>query len=242
MWVEAILTKDDLATLLVDLCPLTIALDQTGRGEHYLRLLNPKDVALVEGRGLRVTCEAELHWPVLGIDAPMRAESLTMLLNVGLSPAVDGELLSFKPEIESLDVAWVPNLFDGRITDKLNHELGERHVELSWHFFQTLSHVFELPGVLHPATALDLRVGWGKVRVTDEAMVMAVSFNTHVLQSPASDRMVEPRPASVPATRTLAPPPARGVSVPLPVAVAGAAALLGVAVYAAFGATQRLWR
>jgi hypothetical protein len=28
MWVEAILTKDDLATLLVELCPLTLALDQ----------------------------------------------------------------------------------------------------------------------------------------------------------------------------------------------------------------------
>lgn len=238
MWVEAILTKDDLATLLVDLCPLTIALDQAAGGEHYLRLQNPRDVALVEGRGLRLTCEAELHWPVLGIDAPVRVESLTMLLNVGLSPSLDEEVLAFRPEVESMDVAWVPSLFDGRITDKLNDELGKRHIELSWHFFKTLSHVFELPGVLRPATALDLRVGWGKVRVTNEAMVLAVSFNTHVLQSPASDRLAEPRAAL--ATPTLARVPPRDVSVPLPVALAGAVALLGVAVYVAFGAARRL--
>jgi hypothetical protein len=242
MWVEAILTKDDLATLLADLCPLTIALDETSGGEHYLRLLNPEGVALVPERGLRLTCEAELHWPVLGIDAPVRAKSLTMLLNVGLAPSLDGEVLAFRPEVESMDVAWVPNLFDGQIADKLNQALANRRVELSWNFFKTLAHTFELPSALHPATALDLRVGWGKVRVTEQAMVLVVSFNTHVLQGPAGDRLPEPRPASTLTTRPLTRPPARALSIPFPVAVAGAAALLGVVLYAAFGAQHRGWR
>jgi hypothetical protein len=242
MWVEAILTQADLATLLADLCPLTIALDETSGGEHYLRLLNPEQVTLVPERGLRLTCEAELHWPVLGIDAPVRAKSLTVLLNVGLSPSPDGEVLAFTPEVESMDVAWVPNLFDGQIADKLNHELAKRHVALSWDFFKTLSHVFALPAALHPATALDLRVGWGKVRVTEEAMVLAVSFNTHVRKGPTGDPLAEPHVASTLETPARAHPLARAVSVPLPVAIAGAAALLGVAFYAAFGGQPRGWR
>jgi hypothetical protein len=76
----------------------------------------------------------------------------------------------------------VPAVIDRGITAKLNQELTQRHAELSWNFGSTLSHVFELPHSLKPLDGLDLQVRWGKIRVTEEAMVMAVSFRPKVLR------------------------------------------------------------
>jgi hypothetical protein len=43
-----------------------------------------------------------------------------------------------------------------------------------------LSHRFHLPPLLESLDSLSLNVAWGKVRVTDEAMVLAISFHAAV--------------------------------------------------------------
>jgi hypothetical protein len=243
MWVEAILTRDDLAAFVAELCPLTIALGQATGTDHYLRILNPKDVVFVEDRGLRLTCEAEILWPVLRIDVPIRIESLTLMLELEVE-AIDGEeVIRLKPALESLDVSWVPHLVDLKVTDKINQELAK--VDLGWRFFRTLSQVFDLPSSVAPVDALDVRVAWGKLRVTPEAMVLAVSFHTRVLhvgEARLSREAFAPKPA--PPAKALAPASAAGlqVRVPMPIAIAGGAALVGVASFLAFRAVSSLGR
>src|SRR6187399_1927040 len=180
MWVEAILSKDDLATVLTELCPLSIALGGGSDPAHYIKFMNPGNVSLVADRGLRLTCEAEICWPVLGVEVPVHVESLTLMLGLTLESALGEEALLFKPALEDIDLAWVPNHFEGKITERLNQQLSQKHIEFSWRFFQTLSHVFELPTLLRPVNALELSVAWGKVRLTEEALVLAVSYHTRI--------------------------------------------------------------
>jgi len=261
MWVEAIFSKDDLAALFADFCPLTIALGQGTGTDHYLRILNPKDVALVENRGLRLTCEAEILWPVLGIDVPIRVESLTLMLGLELSPREGEEVIALKPVLEDIDVSWVPQLFDRKVKEKINHELGKHQAALSWRFFRTLSHFFALPELLNPVGGLDVKVAWGKLRVAEEAIVLAVSFHTHVARGvtlsksddlfSSAETRVLPADGSLLAgdlrrdntsilTRAKAKSPM--VRVPVPIAVAGAAALVGVGAYLVVGTATRLLR
>lgn len=245
MWVEAILTKDDLSLVIAELCPVTLALGDGAPGEQYLTLLNPTDVSLVPERGLRVTCEAEVRWPVLGVEVPVRVASITLLLSVVLTPDLGEEVLAFKPELEAMDLSWVPSVVDAAIVEKINQELSRKQVELTWHFTKTLSHLFALPRLLSPVNALDVRVAWGKVRVSEEAMVMAVSLHTHVLREEAGEQAlarVSSAPIAPSASKRPSAFPRNTIGVPFPLAIAGAAALSGMAAVVAFGATSSLWR
>jgi hypothetical protein len=178
MWLEAVFSRKDLESLAAQFVPLKILLRK--EADRHIEVTGVRDISLVPDRGLRLTCQADVRWPFLGIELPVRLETLTALL----TPAVTepGDRLSFSMQIEDLDLATVPAVLDRTIADKLNVELAEHDVDLAWNFARTLSHRFELPSSLEPVDGLDLRVRWGRVRVTEEAMVMAVSFQPSVLR------------------------------------------------------------
>ena len=245
MWVEAILSKDDVTAVITDLCPLTIHLGQDPTEGQYIRLSAPRDISIVEDRGLRFTCHAEIRWPVLGIEVPLGVESLTITLSPAVAPDVGEHVLHFRPQLENIDLSWIPGMFDRRIADKINQELENKHVELSWRFAETLSHRFGLPSLLLPISALDVEVAWGKVRVTSEAMVMAVSFHTRVVRHQQGDLepvALERSPHQAKAKLETPLRRSTGVRVPTPVAAFAATALFGMAAYMAIGATSRAWR
>jgi len=194
-------------------------------------------VSIVVDLGLRVTCNAAIRWPVLGIDVPIDVPSITMTLGLSMGP--EGEhVLAFRPQVEAIDVSWIPEVFDRRIVEKINQELQEKHLEIAWRFAQTLSHRFALPGFLRPIAALDLGVVSGKVRIRDEAMVMAVTFKTHVVRDNASPiRPIAAGPSiEKPATRRQALRGRTGIG------TVAATALAGVGAYLAFGAMTWAWR
>jgi hypothetical protein len=180
MWLEAVLAREDLESLISELMPLTIRLGHDG--EHHIQLSDARDVSLVAATGLRVTCRAGAHWPVLGIDIPVRIETLTAIMKPVVIRTEQGDTLAFTLEIEQADVTGVPSLVERSVIGTLNHELAQRQVELSWNFASTLSHMFQLPSSLQQVDQLDLQVRWGKVRVTEEAMVLAVSFRPTVIR------------------------------------------------------------
>ncbi len=135
------------------------------------------------------------------------------------------------PGGEDIDVSWIPHLFDRQVK-KINHELGKQRAALGWRFFQTLSHFFALPELLDPVRGLDVQVAWGRLRVSEDAVVLAVSFHTKVARraklracASPSHRLPSRGAATVaPLARRMAKP--AKVNVPLPIAVAGGAALL----------------
>jgi hypothetical protein len=182
MWLEAVFSKGDFVLLAEELLPLTIHLGHPVTADHYVQLNGPADVSLVEGKGLRLACKAQVRWPVLGIDIPVNVDSLTVLLEPSVATTLGEDEAVFKLEIESADVAWVPALVDRGIVHSINEALNKKGAELHWQFAKTLSHVFGMPEFLQPLHALSLKVAWGKVRTTEEAVAFAVSFHTRAIR------------------------------------------------------------
>ncbi len=176
MWIETILSKEDLTTLAIQFMPLELKLSE--RGE--LAVSDPTDITLVPGVGLRLVCKAKLHWPVLGIVVPVTLNSLTIVLRPEMVQRTTGDALVFKVEIEHADIAGVPTMIDDKITAKVNEELAAKHVELSWGYPTTLSHVFKLPAAIAPIDTFEIDVARGKVVVTENAVTLAFSFHATV--------------------------------------------------------------
>jgi hypothetical protein len=236
MWVEAIIAKEDLAKVIGELCPLRITIGEDGS----VLLLDPRDIGLVPGTGLRMTVTSEIHWPFLGIHIPVSIRSATLEVRPEILDTPQGNTLTFKLRLDDVDIAMLPALLDRGIVERVNKELEAKHIELAWGFTKTLSHVFELPDALASARALDLRATAGRVQITTEAVALAVSFRATV-----EPRGVGPAPSSTPsstAPRTPLPPPAaspsaslRGIRALLERSPAAVAAMCGMGFVAGMG-------
>src|SRR5258708_31068651 len=70
VWLEAILTRDDLVSIIGRLAPMTISLGESTSDDQSVHLTEVAGVSLVGGEGLRVTCRAWIEWPLLRITGP----------------------------------------------------------------------------------------------------------------------------------------------------------------------------
>lgn len=239
MWLEAIVSQEDFASLAVELLPLSVHLGPLD-SEHYVFLSAATEVELVQGRGLRIRCNAQIRWPILGMDIPINIGGVTLLAEPSV-PA-DGESLLFELRLEHADVAWVPSGLEAKIVDAINDALRENSRDLSWNFTKALSHEFRLPELLQPLRALGLKVAWGKVRTTHDAMVLAVSFNALAIRDDEVGRArheeIATNGASTP-VRHLEPP--RPIEQASPVAVAIATALALTTAFLTFRGLYRLF-
>jgi hypothetical protein len=252
MWVEAIVSLEDFQSLAAELFPVRVHLGGDD-SDHYLFLSAISDASLVEGRGLRLVCDAQIRWPVLGMDVPINVDRLTVMLEPSV-PHEGGELY-LGVQLEHADVAWVPALLDTKIVGAINEALHKRREDLSWNFARALSHELPLPEMLQPLRALGLKAAWGKTRVTSEGVVLVVSFQAHAIpkdlaqdeaadparlgSEPAAPSPASRRPVLVPAFPTLSdrPSPA-AVALGTTVALVGTY-LLGRLGYALLTGTRR---
>ena len=245
MWIEAIISQDDFESLAVELLPLAIHLGASD-SEHYLLLSAATALSLVEGRGLRFTCNAQIRWPVLGVDVPINVHGLTVLVEPSVAEGSDSLQLGI--QLERANVSWLPALVDAKIVEAVNEALHRRRADLSWNFAETLSHEFALPELVQPLRALNLKAGWGKVRVTAEAMVLVISFRASAITTSASKVIDEQeeglRPpaadfAVAPARRRAGPPSVIERASPGTIAIASAIVL--AAGYLTFRGAVRLF-
>jgi len=244
MWIEAIIPVEDLRRTLAEFAPLKIRLGDDG-GE--LALDAPSETTLVPDKGVRIVCAAQLHWPVLGVNVPVTMKSLIVLLRPVIETHDGVDALVFKLEIEHADFAMLPAVIDTSITSLVNDELAKKHVELSWRYADTLSHVFNLPTLLEPAEALALSVTSAVVKVTSEALGLAISLRSDIRRGrdngpkdapPASDPPPPSKAAVAPTTS------ARPLLSPVAIAVRGVVAALALGAVFALGRASRprnLW-
>lgn len=248
MWLEAILSRDDLTRILGEALPVAVQLGDES-AHHTLALYEPEAVTLEAGRGLRLICKARVHWPLMGIELPIVLHTLT----VDLAPEigrVDGhDALFFRIEVVESDLAGVPAVLDRAIARAINVRLDATRHALKWDFTKTLSAVLGLPEILDPLEGLALEVAWGKIRVTEEAVILAVSFHSQVRRhgdaptagaTPAAAKST-PSPARLRASRAsrAAPPPGADAAM---LRAALTAAAFGLAAGAGFFALRALAR
>jgi hypothetical protein len=195
MWTETILARDDIDRLLAQLMPFTLDLGSDG---DHVTLTDPEPVELVPEQGVRLKCAAKLRWSVLGIAVPLTVRSVTLMLRPSVTRGDHGrDVLSFALEIEHADLSGIPEFIDERITDKANEAIRERQGALAWDFSSTLSRSVDLPAAFGQDRRLSVDAAWGKIRVTDEALVMAMSFHA-LVTDPESQRIpLDPTPPVV---------------------------------------------
>jgi len=183
MWLEAIISAEDLRQTLSRFAPVTI---HFGDGGGELALEAPSQVTLVKDKGARIVCRARVVWPLLGLHVPIALKSLDVLLCPMIEPQPEGSALVFKLAIEHADFALIPTFIDNRLTALINAELAKKHVELSWRYAETLDHVFPMPDALDGVDALGLVVTGAVVRITNEGLGLAVSMRSDVRRAPGA--------------------------------------------------------
>lgn len=178
MWIAATITAEEARTLVDELLPVTLRLDDEPGTERYVELEDATEVRLVEGRGLRVTCPGRVRWslPVLGT-LEMRIKALTATL----VPSVQGDgasaSLRFQVDIEALDFEWVPGLVDQGIASIIEKRLAAMPV--AWHFGRTFTNDVVFPEAVEPPRTLATRVREPSCAVTEIAMSFAVYIGAH---------------------------------------------------------------
>jgi hypothetical protein len=181
MWTEIIIPLEDLGRLVAQAFPLSIHLGDA-ESDNSLELSDLGEVRLVPDEGLRVQCKARVRWPVLGIELPVALNALTLMLVPSIGKGPHGDTLVFRISIEHADFTAVPEMIDKRITATINSKLAANDAELSWDLSRALTLSARLPALLEDLEAFALRPHWAKVRVTDQAVVYAVSFNTALVR------------------------------------------------------------
>ncbi|HSY24820.1 MAG TPA: hypothetical protein VK841_22000 [Polyangiaceae bacterium] len=186
MWLEAILTREDLLDAFCKLSPLEIRFGESG----VLNLSAPTAVAMNPGKSVAIVCDAALHVPVLGVNVPVHMHGLTVELVVSVhdAPGAEGQeaerghgqVLQLGLRIDRTGVTHLPHFLDEGVTKIVNAELAKNHVAFAWNFHDTLTHSFVAPAALTTIAKLGLRVTGGRVRVTEDALGFAVGFDSEV--------------------------------------------------------------
>jgi len=180
MQIELIFSRDDLLRVLEQAFPLTIRFGEAK--EHSLTLTDLGEAKLVPGVGLRIACKGRVRWPLLGIDVPMVVSSLAFLLLPSIGESEKGATLAFRASVERADFANLPALVDDRIVATINAKLAAKESELSWKFMKALTHVAPLPATLEPLESFAIRPAWGKVRVTEDAVIYTAAFDSSLVR------------------------------------------------------------
>lgn len=173
MWLEVVLSRDDFVNVLAEFLPVTLPLDDEDK-QRSLWLGPATNVAIVEGLGVRVACPAKLAWTIAGVATHISLVTLQVLVRPEIRERKNGQALAFVLELEEADIAGLPALIDGTIMRAVNVALARK--EFAWHFTRALSRRVPLRDLFEPIDELIVKVAWGKERVSQDAIVLAVSL------------------------------------------------------------------
>jgi hypothetical protein len=176
MWLQAIITADDLMHALAELTPTRIRLDDDDPDRAF-ELDPPSEVRFRANEGALIRTSARLRWDVVGIKVPVALRTVDALLVPSIERDADGnDLLVLQARIEDLDLSALPGFLDGKLKDRINAALERPSSFLRWRFIRTLDFHFHLPEKVQPPRDLRLAARWGATRVSEQGFVMAASF------------------------------------------------------------------
>jgi hypothetical protein len=183
MWLEAIISHEDLVQVMGEFLPVKIFLDQEDVGtgekkkdqpERSLLLRPATRVELVPEDGARVTCPAEVTWSIAGVSPTMKLDELRVMIRPRVVEKNKGYVLEFGLEVEEADFHALPEFVDNTIVKAINSSLATK--KPAWNFTETLTRTVGLGKMFDPVEALKIEVAWGKTKIGGEAFGLVVSF------------------------------------------------------------------
>jgi hypothetical protein len=186
---SAVVTKDDLALLIEELTPVEIDLG----GRRSVTFKRPERIELVPEKGLRLRGDARMNWSLAGITIPVGLRVWQILLIPSIVGAEGARSVAFEPVLEELDLVNIPAFLDERIVAAINEGLNSQKKKLAWGLSRALSLRLALPKRITPKGRFELLANDAKLRVTDQAIELSVSFAGRVVH------VFDPVPVSDPA-------------------------------------------
>lgn len=184
MWLEAIISQEDLVQALQNFLPVKIFLGQSEAGEgdkekkdepERSLLLHPASrVTLVAEEGVRVTCPAEITWSIAGVSPSMKIDALQVMIRPRVVEKNKGHVLELGMEVEEADFHALPGFVDDTIARAVNASLANK--KPAWNFTETLTRTVGLGKMFDPVEALKIEVQWGKTKIGGDALGLVVSF------------------------------------------------------------------
>src|ERR1700733_10521923 len=127
MWLEAIVTAEDLTGLMREILPVKVHLsppaaegDEKKAPERWLMLQAATKVELVAEQGLRVTCPAELRWSFAGMSPTVKLDELSVLFRIQVVEKHKGHVLELQIEVDEADFHCFPQFVDATIVKAVN--------------------------------------------------------------------------------------------------------------------------
>jgi hypothetical protein len=176
MWLQAVLTADDLMHVLHELTPMRIQLDSDDPA-RVLHLDPPAEVKFRDGEGALITTSATLQWDVVGIKVPVVLRAVEVLLIPSIEVDARGaDQLALQARVERLDLSALPGFVEDKLQGRINQALENPSAFVRWGFTRTLDFHFHLPAMVQPVRDLRLAARWGALRVSEQGFAMAASF------------------------------------------------------------------
>ena len=175
MLLSAVTTKVELDQLIASFTPLRIAVDE--RRGRAITLGRP-ELVLAPSEGLRIRGDAHVAWDVAGVGISVTIQRWQLLLVPHITSR--GQMLSFEPVIEALDLRLVPGFLDDKISDAVTEGIAANQHRLAWNFARTLSKRLPLPARVSPARLFEIRAVDGEVAITESELRLTVHFEVGV--------------------------------------------------------------
>src|SRR4051812_29206317 len=123
MHITARLEETAIKTLLGELLPVTILLDED-EGEHrWIRIDPASSVDFAADEGLRLQVGGQLHWKTAGVPVLLTIHSAQLLLTPEVVNDAESARLVFRPSLEKMDLKSVPGFLDSGIAAIVNKRL-----------------------------------------------------------------------------------------------------------------------
>lgn len=206
--IQVRLEEDSLRTLLDELLPVTILLDDSpngdpdlssaevaavasrapgkGREGRWVRVDKASTVDFVAGQGLRLVSAGQIRWVTAGVPLEATLHSVTLMLRPQVVADKHGGRLVFRPSLEAADLKNVPSLLDRGVVALVNRQLESRGQDMAWDFGRTLSLAVPVPALLEGIDSIQLDARNAVVTVTGEAIELGLTLSLHFLRKPSA--------------------------------------------------------
>lgn len=171
MHISARLEEATVRTLLGELLPVTVLLDEDDGEHRWIRIDPARSVEFAANEGLRLEVGGQLHWKMAGVPVLLTIHSAQLLVTPEVVDDAEGARLVFRPSLEKMDLKSVPGFIDSGIAAIVNKRLAAEGDKLAWHFGRDLANRFPLPKELLEIDGFTLAAGSATVAVQDDAII-----------------------------------------------------------------------
>jgi hypothetical protein len=181
MRLDASVPASTLLRLVEQLIPLRIELGGDGEQARYLLLTGPSQAELIDHRGVRLGCRAEVCWPVLGMKLPVPLRAFRVVLLPEIRKRRDkNHTLVFRVHVEHAELAGFPRTIAARLIDLVNQALSVRDVELAWDVGATFNRSISLPRMLSTLDTLSLSLSDLQLRIENQELRISMAITPDI--------------------------------------------------------------